>query len=127
MVSANDVHRLFLQAVFSRRILTVQLAQTIWAKCAEAVKCDFRTVLPLVKQELISLSNIAAVNEDLNVHYSKDRAAWDNFVGEINGSLNSLDLEFRHLHDEMEGKEMYGLVSDLLPLNLSCSDAFLLI
>jgi hypothetical protein len=40
MVSPNDVQRLFLQAVFSRRLLSVELAQTIWAKCAEAVKSD---------------------------------------------------------------------------------------
>jgi hypothetical protein len=32
-------------------------------------------------------------------------------VAKINRSLDKLDLEFRHMHDELSGKEMYALVS----------------
>lgn len=38
MVASNDVRRLFLQAIFSRRILSQQLAAKIWEKCIAAVK-----------------------------------------------------------------------------------------
>jgi len=51
-----------------------------------------------------------AANEDVNVSRSNDQASWDAFVVKINSSLNSLDLEFRHLHDETTGREMYALV-----------------
>jgi hypothetical protein len=51
-----------------------------------------------------------AVNEDLVVRHSNDQASWDAFIVKVNASLNSLDLEFRHLHDEATGREMYALV-----------------
>ena len=38
MVSSADVQRLFLQAVFSRGILSENLAQALWRKCIDAVK-----------------------------------------------------------------------------------------
>jgi len=38
MASESDVGRLFLQAVFSRGLLSAKLAQTLWFKCVEAVK-----------------------------------------------------------------------------------------
>ena len=37
-VSSNDVQRLFLQAILSRRILSQKLAAKIWEKCIDAVK-----------------------------------------------------------------------------------------
>lgn len=37
-VSKNDVQRLFLQAVFSRGVLSEKLAMVIWAKCKDAVR-----------------------------------------------------------------------------------------
>jgi hypothetical protein len=42
MVSSNDVQRLFLQAIFSRGVLSEKLAMTLWTKCIEAVKGDHR-------------------------------------------------------------------------------------
>ncbi|KZT26317.1 hypothetical protein NEOLEDRAFT_1155819 [Neolentinus lepideus HHB14362 ss-1] len=83
MVSSSDVRRLFLQAVISRRVLSYKLANVIWRKCIDAVKVP---------------------RED-------DRTAWDSFTGKVNESLNPLDLEFRHLHDELTGREMYALVN----------------
>jgi non-structural maintenance of chromosomes element 1 len=38
MVSSADVQRLFLQAIFSRGILSEKLAQALWKKCIDAVK-----------------------------------------------------------------------------------------
>ena len=32
------------------------------------------------------------------------------FLGQVNNSLNPLDMEIRHHHDEMNGKEVYALV-----------------
>lgn len=37
--------------------------------------------------------------------------AWNEFVGRVNRTLDKLDLEFRMLHDESTGREMYALVS----------------
>ncbi|TFK55006.1 hypothetical protein OE88DRAFT_1623283 [Heliocybe sulcata] len=92
MVSSNDVQRLFLQAVISRRVLSYTLAHVIWWKCIDAVKAADSTL------------QIPKPRED-------DRAAWDSFTAKVNESLNPLDLEFRHLHDELSGREMYALVN----------------
>ncbi|EPQ58234.1 hypothetical protein GLOTRDRAFT_35587 [Gloeophyllum trabeum ATCC 11539] len=89
MVSSNDVQRLFLQAVISRRVLSYKLAHTVWLKCIDAVKETVQIPVPR----------------------AEDRAAWDAFVAKVNDSLNDLDLEFRHLHDEQNGREMYALVN----------------
>ncbi|KAG6818180.1 hypothetical protein H0H87_000085 [Tephrocybe sp. NHM501043] len=90
MASADDVQRVFLQAVFSRAILSAKLAQTLWKKSTEAVN---------------------AANPELDLQMPAGRDAWEAFVTKINKSLDSLDLEFRHLHDENSGKEMYALVN----------------
>lgn len=37
-VTSNDVQKLFLQAILSRRILSQKLAAKIWEKCIEAVR-----------------------------------------------------------------------------------------
>lgn len=49
-VHSNDVQRLFLQAVFSRGILSVKHAQVLWEKCIDAVKG--------LTQNLDELSNV---------------------------------------------------------------------
>ncbi|TFK76523.1 hypothetical protein BDN72DRAFT_755297 [Pluteus cervinus] len=90
MVSPGDVDRLFLQAVLSRGVLSGDLARTIWQKCGDAIK---------------------AVDERMAPQNTADRAAWDAFVARINKSIDDLDLDFRQFHDEVSGKEMYGLVN----------------
>ncbi|KAG6854633.1 hypothetical protein C0991_004235 [Blastosporella zonata] len=77
-------------AIFSRAILSAKLAQTLWAKSIDAVN---------------------AANPELGIRMPPGRHAWDAFVTKINKSLDGLDLEFRHLHDEDSGKEMYALVN----------------
>ncbi|KAF8557236.1 hypothetical protein OG21DRAFT_1505435 [Imleria badia] len=89
-VHSNDVQRLFLQAVFSRGILSFKHAQVLWGKCIDAVK---------------------AADPTLGANFDESRQAWDKFVSEINKSLNPLDLEFRHLMDEQTGVEMYAVVN----------------
>ena len=37
-ISSNDVQRLFLQAIMSRKIVSQKLAAKIWEKCIDAVK-----------------------------------------------------------------------------------------
>ncbi|KAF4579090.1 CDP-diacylglycerol-serine O-phosphatidyltransferase [Pleurotus pulmonarius] len=90
MVSAGDVQRLFLQAVLSRGALSVTLAQAIWAKCVDAVN---------------------DADNSLHIPHSNQRDAWDGFVARVNTSIDALDLEFRHLHDQHTGREMYALVN----------------
>ena len=40
-VKARDVHKLFKQAVVSRRYLTEDLARVLWKKCEEAARSEF--------------------------------------------------------------------------------------
>ncbi|KDR81537.1 hypothetical protein GALMADRAFT_60342 [Galerina marginata CBS 339.88] len=90
MVSPSDVDRLFLQAVLSRGIMSSNLAKILWEKSVKAVNASDNT---------------------LNIRHSKDDGSWQEFVGKINKSLDKLDLEFRTLHDELSGREMYALVN----------------
>ncbi|KAG9318781.1 Nse1 non-SMC component of SMC5-6 complex-domain-containing protein [Chiua virens] len=89
-VTSNDVQRLFLQAIFSRGILSFKHAQVLWARCIDTVK---------------------VANPTLAVRFDESRQAWDRFVTDINIALNPLDLEFRHLSDEQTGTEMYAVVN----------------
>jgi len=108
MVSSNDVQRLFLQAVFSRGILSYQHALVLWAKCVDAV----RGVSYPHKSAALPQLNLfsTAADPTLDVSASNKRADWDAFVVSINRALNCLDLEFRHVMDESTGLEMYAVV-----------------
>ncbi|KAF8894537.1 Nse1 non-SMC component of SMC5-6 complex-domain-containing protein [Infundibulicybe gibba] len=90
MVSSNDVQRLFLQAVLSRRVLSGKLAQLLWSKCIAAVK---------------------AADDTLAIPESTSKEAWGQFLTKVNASLNDLDLEFQRLQDETTGWEMYALIN----------------
>lgn len=111
MVSSNDVQRLFIQAILSRRILSQKLAAKLLEKCVDAVKGN---VWPLLQTSLYSSRRVVvsylAADESLDVDYREDRAFWDEWVTKINEALNPLDLEFAHLFDESTAKDMYALV-----------------
>ncbi|KAH0583962.1 hypothetical protein H2248_009545 [Termitomyces sp. 'cryptogamus'] len=89
-VSSDDVQRVFIQAILSRAIVSRNLAQILWEKSIDAVN---------------------AAKPELELRLPTGRDAWDEFVTKINRSLDSLDLEFRHLHDENSGTQMYALVN----------------
>jgi hypothetical protein len=59
----------------------------------------------------------AAADERLHIAHNGDAAAWTHFVGQINQSIDRLDLEFRNVHDEATGIEMYILVLHSIPLS----------
>jgi hypothetical protein len=64
----------------------------------------------------------AAADERLQIAHNGDAAAWTNFVGQINKSIDRLDLEFRNVHDEATGIEMYILVIRSIPYpGINCS------
>ena len=105
MVSSNDVQRLFLQALFSRGILSFKYAQVLWSRCINAVKGQITYPTPRAQ---LTLSPVA--DPSLAIRFDDSRQAWDKFTTEINTSLNSLDLEFRHLIDEQSGVEMWAIV-----------------
>jgi len=90
MVSANDVQRLFLQAIFSRGILSEKLARALLRTCINAVK---------------------AADDSVEFTYPASKIDWDAFLVKLNRSLDGLDLEFRHLLDENSGKEMHAVVN----------------
>ncbi|KAJ7774760.1 Nse1 non-SMC component of SMC5-6 complex-domain-containing protein [Mycena metata] len=89
-VHTKDVQRLFLQAVLSRGVLSGKLAQTIWAKCKEAVM---------------------AADDSIDIAHSGNVADWEAFVVKVNKELDPLDLEFRHQLEEVGGKDMYAIVN----------------
>jgi len=93
MASSNDVERLFLQAIFSRGVLSEKLARILWAKCVRAVQ---------------------AADDSLDIPHSNDTAAWHGFVTRINKSLDGLELDFRHSVDELTGRPVYALVSNCI-------------
>jgi hypothetical protein len=61
---------------------------------------------------------LVAADGNLDIPHSNDAAAWNTFVAKINKSLDKLDLEFRHLNDEITGKEMYAIVSRVFYLGM---------
>ncbi|KAI0273699.1 Nse1 non-SMC component of SMC5-6 complex-domain-containing protein [Gloeopeniophorella convolvens] len=89
MVSSNDVQRLFLQSVISRRVLSADLAKALWKQSVAAVK---------------------AADETLRVD-ANGTDGWDTFIAAVNRSLDPLDLEFSHIHNEVTGKDIYALVN----------------
>ncbi|KAI6100418.1 hypothetical protein EV401DRAFT_902525 [Pisolithus croceorrhizus] len=70
VVSSSDVQHLFLQAVFSRGILSYSHALGLWKKFVDAVK---------------------------DVRASDRREERDAFVHKIDDAFNPLDVEFLHL------------------------------
>jgi len=108
MVSAQDVDRIFLQAVLSRGILSAELAKVLWEKSVSIVnskkQCFFLVTLTLIKFACL------ASNDTLHIPFSNNADAWNSFVTKINKTLDKLDLEFRLLRDELSGREMYALV-----------------
>ena len=40
--SLNDIHRLFIQAIISRRTVSDKLARILWRKCIQAVKSKYK-------------------------------------------------------------------------------------
>ncbi|CAA7271772.1 unnamed protein product [Cyclocybe aegerita] len=58
-----------------------------------------------------SLALLEAANEALNIRTSKKEEDWQNYVTHINATIDKLDLEFRSIHDELSGREMYALVN----------------
>ncbi|OCH95004.1 hypothetical protein OBBRIDRAFT_746510 [Obba rivulosa] len=90
MVSSNDVQRLFLQSMLSRRMVSYNLALKLWEKCVEAVR---------------------AADETLDVPFEGSRDSWNSFVTRLNDTLDPLNLELAHSHDESTGKEMFALVN----------------
>ena len=113
MTSSNDVQRLFIQAVASRRILSQELGSKLWLKCVEAVKGGISTNSSLYYDVYAHVP--LAVDETLDIDYGEDRTSWDNWVTKLNTTLNPLDLELSHMSDEATGKEMYALVCHLNP------------
>jgi hypothetical protein len=106
MVSSDDVQRLFLQAIFSRGILTENLTQALWKRCIAAVKGN--SFQPSKVAHVVDAS--IAADDSVELAQPVGKADWDAFVVKINKLLDSLDLEFRHLLDESSGKEMYAVV-----------------
>jgi len=88
-VSSNDVHRLFLQAVLSRRIMPEKVARTLWVKCKEAV---------------------ASVG-DVQIDPSNTDEGWNAFLDKVHQALNPLDLEFRSVLDDNSNTKLFALVN----------------
>ena len=109
MVSASDVDRVFLQAVLSRGLLSGDLAKVLWEKSVKAVNGTFLFLTAPLDLDEPNVSCLAS-NDALNINFVNNANNWDEFVARINRTLDKLELEFRLLHDESTGREMYALV-----------------
>ncbi|KAH8833826.1 hypothetical protein DL96DRAFT_1578514 [Flagelloscypha sp. PMI_526] len=89
MATPQDVPRLFLQAVLSRRVLSSDLARIIWRKSIETIQ--------------------EASETDIDI--PDNDKSWVEFLRDVNDSLNDLDLEFRQFRDEEEGRAWFGIVN----------------
>ncbi|KAF9647607.1 hypothetical protein BDM02DRAFT_3097856 [Thelephora ganbajun] len=90
MASADDVQRLFLQALVSRRVVTKSLARILLKKCVEAVK---------------------AAKEDLDIRIPDNDDSVNTFVINLNASLDKLDLEIVPFVDGLTGNQVYVLAN----------------
>jgi hypothetical protein len=88
-------------SLFGRKVLTRLMVLKIWILVYPLFWSDLSTII-------LTVSNNA-----LKVPISRDKDSWNAFVAKINRSLDKLDLEFRQMHDELSGKEMYAIVSIL--------------
>ncbi|KAF5315920.1 hypothetical protein D9611_004625 [Ephemerocybe angulata] len=86
-IDKRDVERLFLQAIFSRGVVSEKVAKLLHKKCVEAV-------------------NTAG---ELQLRY--DPGQWEGFVTNLNNSLNKLDFEFRSAQDENSGTNWFAMVN----------------
>ncbi|KZT44071.1 hypothetical protein SISSUDRAFT_1039334 [Sistotremastrum suecicum HHB10207 ss-3] len=87
MVSVNDIDRLFLQSILSRRIVSDKLFKLLWMKCKDAAK---------------------AVNPGLEVDVTETS---DQLMGRMNKKLDPLNLEIKTIYDEHSGIKLYGLIN----------------
>ena len=108
MVWVDDVRKLFLQAVMSRRIITEKLARTILLKCIDAVKGSLLST-HFWRRSFIDISH-TAINNTAHIAYQDSSQSWNAFVDELNKLLDPLDLELRHTMDEIRGLRVYALV-----------------
>lgn len=88
MVKQKDVHRLFKQAMISRRCVTEDLATILWKKCEEACR---------------------SLNENIPSQF--EAAEIGTYIQEINDTITPLSLEFKSRIDEVSGKRMWALVN----------------
>jgi hypothetical protein len=65
---------------------------------------------------ILMLVICAAANPNLDLTYSDTQASWDDFIKRVNNAIDALDLEFRHLQDERDGRQLYSLVSEIFLL-----------
>lgn len=104
-VKARDVHKLFKQALVSRRYLTEDLAGVLWKKCEEAARSEF--ILRSTSQSPLT-QEWAALNEGIEAQYSAEEVYI--YMGEINETLKPLSLEFKTRNDEVTGKKIWAMV-----------------
>ncbi|KAG8809357.1 hypothetical protein FRC17_003482 [Serendipita sp. 399] len=86
MVKAKDVHRLFKQAIISRRYVSEDLAVVLWKKAEEAC----------LNEEIESQANPAEIGE---------------YIQEVNETLVPLSIEFKSRIDEVSGKRIWAMVN----------------
>ncbi|KIM29007.1 hypothetical protein M408DRAFT_23223 [Serendipita vermifera MAFF 305830] len=88
VVKQKDVHKLFKQAIISRRFVSEDLAAVLWKKCEDAC---------------ISL------NADIEAQFSREEIG--TYINEINDTITPLSIEFKSRIDEVSGKRVWALVN----------------
>ncbi|THH14339.1 hypothetical protein EW146_g5971 [Bondarzewia mesenterica] len=75
------------------------------AMCIDAVKGELRLSPTRTPPQPAFFASLAT-DDSLNISN-----VWDDFIVSVNNSINPLDLELAHLHDEVTGRQMYALVN----------------
>ncbi|KAF8580892.1 hypothetical protein K439DRAFT_1355770 [Ramaria rubella] len=88
MVSVDDVSRVFLQSIMSRRVVSDKLARILWEKSVEAVRAA-----------------------DGDVEFSTDSKEFDPFMNSLNKRLEPLDLKLSLTVDEVVKKKMWVMIN----------------
>ncbi|KIJ44016.1 hypothetical protein M422DRAFT_83866, partial [Sphaerobolus stellatus SS14] len=86
--SSNDVGRVFLQSMISRRVISDKLAKTLWKKSIEAVQ---------------------AADESLEVPYNANE--FDQYIHDLNRKLEQIDFKLIFTVDEVVGQKVLVLVN----------------
>lgn len=110
MVSSNDVARLFLQTMISRRIVSDKLARVLWRKCVEAVRGAGNLQYDLAQPDAKHL----AADDVLDISYDPNK--FEQYINELNRRLEPLDLKLTVTVDEVVGKKLWAMVRNILTL-----------
>ncbi|WVQ78933.1 hypothetical protein IAT38_001025 [Cryptococcus sp. DSM 104549] len=87
-VRPTNLHRVFIQSMLSRRIVTVSIALELYKRAIAACR---------------------EYDEDFAPRYNSDKAGLASFVNDVSGILHSVSMEVVYAHDQKDGRQFLVL------------------